>query len=99
MPELERTKSGGLGFIVSHISKSRCGPPAHIQLVECIFRARRLTAVTIENTQKGRIVSSLATLGKVVLGLHGSDLLGRGDDQKLVHAGPVALADLLHLSL
>jgi hypothetical protein len=25
-PELDRTKSGG--FIVSHISKSRCGPPA-----------------------------------------------------------------------
>jgi hypothetical protein len=27
-PELERTKSGGLGLIVSPISKSRCGPPA-----------------------------------------------------------------------
>jgi hypothetical protein len=29
-PELERTKNGGLGFIVSPISESRCGPPNFI---------------------------------------------------------------------
>src|SRR5271165_1020577 len=67
--------------------------------IEGVFGARRLAAVAIENAQKGRIVGSLAALRKEVLGLHGGDLLGGGDDQKLVHAGPVALADPLHRSL
>src|SRR5271157_5990013 len=69
------------------------------RLVEGVFRVWRLATVAVENTQKSRIVGSLAALRKEVLGLHRSDLLSRGDNQKLVHAGLVALADLLNLSL
>ena len=69
-------------------------------LTDEIARIAQVTRATVEQ-REGHLDPLFYRLGKVFWrGSHErSDLLGRGNDQKLVHAGPVALADLLHLSL
>lgn len=72
--------------------------PLHLhgnRIVPRVFRGWSFSALAIEDATKGLAVGAVAALQEELLGLHDGNLFRGGDHQKLVHAGSVAVAEVL----
>jgi hypothetical protein len=68
-------------------------------LLNPVFRSGIFAAGTIQNLPESFPVGALDPLREEFLCLQGGDLLGGGNYQKLIHAGPVLIALCLYGSL